>query len=156
MRIHLLLEPQAKLISALQRAGNREIGGILMGEHVREGEFKIVDLTIQSQTGAFAHFIRKVSEAAIALQGFFSKTKHSYTRFNYIGEWHSHPQFSLAPSQKDIVSMMDIVNDQEVGANFAILFIVKLINDRDLAGSATVFLPDAIFESRVIMEKGSD
>jgi proteasome lid subunit RPN8/RPN11 len=153
MKVHLPLELQIRLVSALNRAGHHEIGGILMGENLGGEEFRIVDLTIQTQTGTLAYFIRQVSAAAGALKSFFKKTNHYYTKYNYLGEWHSHPQFPLIPSQKDIQSMTEIITDREVGANFVILLIVKLSTQEDLAATAVLFLPDSFFECEVIMER---
>ena len=42
MKIHLPTDIQKKLIPALEKAGNQEIGGVLMGEHIAEAEFRIV------------------------------------------------------------------------------------------------------------------
>jgi proteasome lid subunit RPN8/RPN11 len=153
IKVHLPHDLQIRLVSALNRAGFREIGGILMGENVGDEEFRIVDLTIQTRTGTLASFIRHVSAAVGALQSFFKKTNHNYTIFNYLGEWHSHPQFSLLPSQQDIQSMKDIITDNNVGANFIILLIIKLISEKDLAATGTVFLPDSFFKCEVILEK---
>jgi proteasome lid subunit RPN8/RPN11 len=152
MKVHLPHELQLRLISALNRAGQREIGGILMGENLGDEEFRIVDLTIQAQTGTLAFFIRQVSAAIGALQSFFKKTNHNYTKFNYLGEWHSHPKFPLIPSQQDTQSMKDIITDKKVGANFIVLLIVKLVTEEDLAATGIVFLTNSIFECEVIME----
>ena len=56
MKIHLPSDIQKRLIPALERAGSHEIGGILMGEHIDESEFRIVDLTVQEQFGSVAFF----------------------------------------------------------------------------------------------------
>lgn len=152
MKVHLPHDLQERLVLALKRAGPREIGGILMGENLGDEEFRIVDLTIQAPIGTVAFFMRQVSAAIGALQNFFKKTEHQYTKYNYLGEWHSHPQFPLIPSQQDTQTMKDIITDQKVGANFIILLIVKLVMADELAASGTVFLPDNTFECTVIME----
>ena len=143
MEIMIVLpgEVEKKLLLALKKAGLIEIGGILMGEHLADAEFRIVDLTIQKQYGGSAFFVRFVREATTALVRFFRRVGNDYTRFNYLGEWHSHPLFSTIPSQKDIQSMSEIVNDRDVGANFAILLIVRLDDDQYLESTATAFLP---------------
>jgi [CysO sulfur-carrier protein]-S-L-cysteine hydrolase len=48
-----------RLQSELKRAGNREIGGLLMGEHVRDEVFRIVDISVQRSGGDRACFIRR-------------------------------------------------------------------------------------------------
>ena len=61
-----------------------------MGEHVGVDTFRVKDLTIQRKGGTFATFIRFIEEIIGPLRDFFSSTRHDYTRFNYLGEWHSH------------------------------------------------------------------
>ena len=83
------------LVVALQKAGNREIGGILMGEHVSDATYRVKDITIQRHGGKFASFTRVVRGSLMSLRRFFRKTEYDFTRFNYLGEWHSHPLFGL-------------------------------------------------------------
>ena len=142
MKIHLPTDIQKKLIPALERAGNQEIGGVLMGEHIAEAEFRIVDLTIQEQFGSVAFFLRLVTDIVKPLKGFFKRTGYNYRKFNYLGEWHSHPSFSPVPSQKDIQSMQEIVTDSDTGANFVVLLIVKLKGGQEIEATATVFFRD--------------
>ncbi len=143
MKILVPIHIQKQLVEALHQAGDREIGGILMGEHVDIDEFHVIDLTIQARKGTLGSFIRLVTSAVAALKKFFEKTKKDYTRFNYLGEWHSHPSFMTFPSRKDIISMIEIIKDKEVGANFAVLIILKLNEHDSLVGSATAFYPDS-------------
>src|SRR5437016_1077963 len=77
--------------AALTKAGTREVGGVLMAEHVGPNEFEIKDLTVHRR-GAFATFVRRIEEALSRLRSFFERVNHDYTRFNYIGEWHSSPE----------------------------------------------------------------
>lgn len=153
MRIHLPLEIQERLRPALERAGHREIGGILMGKHIGEAEFRVIDLMIQKRGGSVAYFIRMVAESIASLRRFFKKTNANYIQYNYLGEWHSHPSFTLEPSHKDIHSMLEIITDEEVGANFVILLIVKLKDAQELEAAAVVFLPNrSYFKCEVITE----
>lgn len=131
-----------RLGKALRKAGPREIGGILMGEHLSENTFLIKDLTIQRQGGTFASFVRAAQRVVGFVKRFFRETGHDYVRFNYLGEWHSHPSFPPTPSATDCDTMWSIVEDAEVGANFAVLMIVRLKENDVLEGTASVFLPD--------------
>ena len=154
MKIHLPTDIEKKVIRALEKAGTYEIGGVLMGEHIDEAEFCIVDLTIQEQLGSTAFFIRLVADIVKPLKGFFKRTGYNYRKFNYLGEWHSHPSFPPVPSQKDIQSMQEIVTNSDTGANFAILLIVKLKGVQEIEATATTFLPDGkSFECQLIKEK---
>jgi [CysO sulfur-carrier protein]-S-L-cysteine hydrolase len=140
----LLLPPEIikQLIDALSQAGKREIGGILMGEHIGVDTFRVKRLTIQHKGGTFAAFVRIVAEILAPLRAFFDSTKHNYTRFNYLGEWHSHHSFALEPSDRDHMTMYDIVMNPEVGAHFVVLLLVKLNGDKHVDGSVTVYQPN--------------
>lgn len=123
----------------LKRAGVREIGGVLVGEHVRDETFRIADLSIQRSGGSATHFVRDLDHNSAFLKDFFARTGHDYQRFNYLGEWHSHPSFEPLPSAQDLKAMRDIVEDPNVGANFAVLLIVRLARRSTLRLSATAF-----------------
>lgn len=132
---------------ALRRAGRREIGGILMGEEIGSGNFTIVDFSLDEVSGERAHFVRDIEHHSQALQGFFERTGYDYRRFNYLGEWHSHPGFSARPSVTDILAMQELVNDER-GIDFGVLLIVKLAFFRRLATSMSLhrrgYNPEAV------------
>jgi len=140
---------------ALQKAGRRETGGILMGEHIAEDTFRVVDITVQLQPSTFTSFIRALSGIKSALLRFFRRTKYEYTRFNYLGEWHSHPSFALEPSSTDCESMLQIVHDPAVGASFAVLVIVRL-DVEDLRAAAFVFHPGGNMEQADIVSENTE
>ncbi|NEI82132.1 hypothetical protein GR240_36685 [Rhizobium leguminosarum] len=136
----ILPEPVAsKILSALAVAGRQEIGGLLVAEHVGDVTFRIVDASIQTVNGTATHFERDPSLHARFLEEFFEKTSGDFTRFNYIGEWHSHPSFAPVPSRDDIQSMWSIISDPATSVNFAVLLIVRRGNSRKLILSATAF-----------------
>jgi hypothetical protein len=140
LRILIPSEVQAKLIQKLKASGIQETGGILMGEHVGENEFRVKELTVQSETGSIARFVRSLAGCIESLRSFFKKTGSNYRRFNYLGEWHSHPSFALEPSYVDCETIESMILDPRVGANFIILLLVKLQDGR-LSASAFVFTP---------------
>jgi proteasome lid subunit RPN8/RPN11 len=142
-----------KLQDALARSEKREIGGVMMAEHVAVNTFVVRDLTIHRR-GTFASFIRRIEEALATLTRFFESTRRNYERFNYIGEWHSHPSFEPSPSDRDHRSMMEIILDRSVGANFIVLMIVKLSPQGALIGSVHTYLPDGLCErSKLVIEE---
>ena len=141
MRVLVPREVRGRLEEALRNAGRRETGGVLMGEHVSENVFRVKDLTVQRR-GTFASFVREVGVALIPLRRFFRETGREYTRYNYLGEWHSHPSFPTEPSRTDSESMWAIVEDPAVGANFAVLMIARLGAGGELEASATAYLPN--------------
>jgi len=129
------------LLAALRKAGRREVGGILMGEHSGPNLFVVREMTIHRR-GTFASFVRRIEDAIGKLRAFFLETGHDYARFNYIGEWHSHPSFAPYPSSTDDLSMLQIVQDDSVGANFVVLLIAKLGSEGKLISTVHTYLPD--------------
>jgi [CysO sulfur-carrier protein]-S-L-cysteine hydrolase len=73
------------------------------------------------------------------LEEFFRRTDREFARFNYLGEWHSHPSFGVHPSAQDIVTMTDIVETKGSAIAFAVLLIVRLRWCLWLDHSLTVF-----------------
>lgn len=132
------------LLGELEAAGRREIGGILMGEQLAPGRFRVTEMSVQRHSGWIARFIRSAREALDALQRFFDRSGHRYVHFNYIGEWHSHPSFEAIPSDSDHASMLEIAVDPKTGANFVVLLIVKLGPKNQLEGGVTVYRPDGV------------
>lgn len=155
MELRLPVELERKLIEALTQAGAQEIGGILMGEHISENVFRVREITVQRHSGSFASFLRFAQDIIAPLRRYFQVTNHDYTRFNYLGEWHSHPSFVPTPSSTDRQTMHDLVNDEQVGANFAVLLVVKLGAERQLEGTATVFQPNKIEFSGTLVQEST-
>jgi [CysO sulfur-carrier protein]-S-L-cysteine hydrolase len=141
VRVLLPRDVADRLASALRDAGSRETGGVLMGENISEAVFRVKDLTVQRRGGTFASFVREVGAALTPLRRFFRDTGQDYVRYNYLGEWHSHPSFTPEPSHRDSESMWRLVEDPAVGANFAVLLIVRLRDGENLEGSAMAYLP---------------
>ena len=141
LTIRIPPEVAARVLDALVRAGDREVGGVLLGEHTGVNDFTVRAVTIHRR-GGLAFFVRRLSEALHGLQTFFSETSYQFTRFNYLGEWHSHPLFPAEPSRQDDTSMRVIVQDAALGATFAVLLVLKLDRERRLTGSAHTYLPD--------------
>ena len=145
-------EVQVKLRVALVRAGRSECGGVLMGEHMGENQFTVRELSVQA-SGSFARFMRDIRSATKALKLFF-KREGDHRRFNYLGEWHSHPSFSTQPSATDHDSMVQIATDPKVGANFVVLLIFRLTTAEELEGSAHTYLPDGTIASSTLVLEG--
>lgn len=134
-------ELAARVHEALHKAGKREIGGILMGEHVGPNRFVVRDLTIHSR-GTFATFVRHVRQALSGLARFHERTGNQHRQFNYLGEWHSHPDFALRPSILDARTMREILAAPEMReAQFVVLVIVKLGLSDELQARAFTYLP---------------
>ena len=124
MKIEFPVETRRRMQRLLWKAGAREIGGVLMGEQIEPGHFRIVDFSVDARTGSAAHFVRSTAEHQAALAKFFRRTGAEYGRFNYLGEWHSHPSFPAVPSVQDAQSMTSLVETEE-HIPFSVLMIVR-------------------------------
>jgi len=152
LRISVPNDVQKVVLNQLAKAGSRECGGILLGEHVGVNHFRVLGLTAQGP-GSFGHFVRGLSGVVKAIRSFGANRGNDFTRFNYLGEWHSHPLFSVQPSATDHASMREIVVDQRVGVNFVVLLIFRL-KGKSLAGSAHTYLPDgSVHPSQLELEE---
>lgn len=135
------------ILAQLERAGKKEIGGLLFGEHLGNQAFKIVGITTQKNPGTETEFQRDPTQHADQLNEFFSRTGEDYERFNYFGEWHSHPSFPVLPSGPDLRTLREIVEDPSVGANFLVLLIVRKLGKDQLSLSATVYGNEGFYEN---------
>lgn len=140
--MQVLLAPQVtkRLQRELRWAGSREIGGLLLAEHVREELFRVVEISVQRTGGTHVGFMRDPRRHRRQLKSFFRRSGEDYTRFNYLGEWHSHPSFPADPSLTDIETMQSIVENPAVGANFLVLLVCKRNADGAIEASSTAFV----------------
>lgn len=150
MRLRIGSTVYRKMARALAEAGLYETGGVLMGEQLAPGDFRLVDLTVAERAGGPAHFERSADEHGQKLEGFFGNTGKDYGRFNYLGEWHSHPQDLPLPSGQDILAMRALL-DEDPHIPFAVLLICRVIEDR-VALSATLFQPHLPYEEVEIVD----
>ncbi|MFZ0496124.1 MAG: Mov34/MPN/PAD-1 family protein [Methylocella sp.] len=151
----LLPLPVIKRLNRELRGRSREIGGVLVGEHIAHETFRIADISFQRKGGTIAHFVRDPEHHRDFLAEFFARTGNDYQRFNYIGEWHSHPAVEALPSGPDFMTMFDLVEDTDVGVNFAVLIIARLHRWGRLELSATLFRPGVIPESISVEVEGT-
>ena len=149
LTIHLSPEARTAITSACRRSGPRETGGMLFGEHLSEDVFRVVEATVAG-TGTVSSFVRGILTGLGHLDRFFRRTRRDYQRFNYLGEWHSHPSFALYPSTTDDRTMLDIVNDPRTGARFAVSLIVKL-SDGEILANAFAYFPGSEREDARVM-----
>lgn len=134
MRLEIPNDQISALHEALASAGTKEIGGQIFGEQLAPSHFLASELTFQKRRGTFSRFIVDLIQAARDALQFFDRTQHRYTRFNYIGEWHSHPSFDVCPSITDIETMRELVRDPDFKGHFAVLMITKLEREIIKAG----------------------
>lgn len=140
--MHLALpnDVRLRMASDLRRGGSREIGGLIMAEQIdTEGSFRVVDFSVDAHSGSRAYFERRPEDHQAALEAFFERHGGDFTRFNYLGEWHSHPCFPAYPSLTDITTMHRLVNSNQ-GIDFAVLMIVRLRTPFAVEGTANLFM----------------
>lgn len=132
--------------NALLRNGDIEAGGILIGNKISKNNFEVVDISVSETThhASFTRFVRDTNESTSLLTHHFSQG----TGF-YLGEWHSHPNFSLYPSYQDVITMKKIIRDPAYGVTFVFLLIAHIINN-ELSTKAYCFHKE--LKSFVILE----
>lgn len=140
LRITFPADIRIELQQALRKAGSRECGGVMMGEHVGVNHFAVRKITVQ-KPGSVATFVRNIGGIVHSINGFLRANGNDFKRFNYLGEWHSHPLFSVQPSGRDHATMRDLATDRRVGATFLVLLIVRL-QGSTIEGSLHTYLPD--------------
>lgn len=139
IRLHLHRDHVIKLAGELRRSRRREIGGVLVGEHMGIENFRLVDFSVQRSGGTQACFVRRPDEHRQFMDSFFSRTRNEFERFNYLGEWHSHPSFPAYPSTVDFSQMQLIVDNGPEAPLFAVLLVVRLSSPRQLELSCLAF-----------------
>lgn len=141
MKVEFPQTLRTKMRKALTGAGRREIGGVLMAEQIDAGHFRLVDFSVDEEIGGAANFVRSVEHHREALSEFYERTATDFARFNYLGEWHSHPNHLPIPSSTDVASMEMLVNSER-DIPFALLLIVRSAWWRRISMSATLFQHD--------------
>ncbi len=153
-----ILLPQAladRLTVALRRARKREIGGILLGQHLEGNTFRVIDVTVQRTGGTAASFVRRLRAALHALGRFFKQTQRDYQRYNYLGEWHSHPSLEPKPSLRDHDTMREMIEDPRTAANFVVLLILRLDSQDLLTGTVTGYTKNSRLDGTLTIEASS-
>lgn len=137
----------------LNCAGSREIGGVLFGEQIKEGEFRIVDATRQHFGGTQLHFHRRGRQARKDILALHDRYGRNTKRFNYLGEWHSHPNAPTIPSMRDEVTMYQLLADQAGAVNFLVLAIVRLAESGTVEIGARSYLSSGqIIDCEIVPE----
>ena len=124
MRLELAPDIGKRLRAALREAKHREIGGMLFAEQLAPSHFRIMDFSVDANSGTHTNFRREPARHRAALDEFFARTGYDFSRFNYLGEWHSHPSFAVRPSLEDLTTMTELIEYPEI--SFAVLLIVRL------------------------------
>ena len=127
-------------VEKLRNSNNREIGGVLFAEQLAYGEFSLLETTFHTSDGNTFTFDRDIVKARKDIRRFHSYYNGKPQKFNYFGEWHSHPHSTSEPSEVDNSMMWEILSQTDESVNFLVLIIVKLIRQSSLDLNATAFL----------------
>lgn len=107
-----------KIVSCTRRHRPLEAGGLILG--LRKGLYlHVVEITRPQawDRQSATRFHRSPKGHRIAA---FKHWRKSGEKMDWIGEWHSHPGFSLSPSSIDIRNWHDIVRKRKAGMVFPI------------------------------------
>ncbi len=110
----------------------------MAAEQVADGKFVVRALSVQ-RDGTVASFKRDPSRHRAFMRRFHTRTGNNPERFNYLGEWHSHPSFLALPSGPDLRQMQALIEDREQASLFLVLMVIKLAREGTLIGSAHAF-----------------
>lgn len=124
----------------LRSAGRNEIGGVLFGEQLAEGDFRIIEATRQRFGGNAVTFNRQGGKARSDIRAFHRSFGGDGARFNYLGEWHSHPSAPAHPSPQDEITMYQLLAEQQNAVNFLVLAIIRLASEERLELGAMTYL----------------
>lgn len=136
--LEIALTHRRAMVRRLRTAGRREIGGIVMAEELAPGRFRLAEFTTDDRAGTRSTFRRSEEQHKAALDSFFSRHRYAFDRYNYLGEWHSHPSFPVIPSNRDRQTMSELISAPD-SPDFAVLLIARLDFWIWLRLSATVF-----------------
>ena len=128
-----------RLKRELKLAGSREMGGVLAAENLGNGQFRITAMSFQRSGGSVASFVRDPLFHRRFMRRFMARTGNKPARFNYFGEWHSHPSFVPLPSGTDVAQMQQLIRARDQVANFLVLLIAKLNSSGVVEASAHAF-----------------
>lgn len=120
----------SKLRAELVTARRVEIGGMLFAEHLGGADFRLHDVTIQRSGGNAVCFVRDPALHVEDIARLKAETGNDPLRFNYLGEWHSHPSFPTSPSLQDYSGMTAIAADPDYQLPQVVLLIVRLRKQR--------------------------
>ena len=140
MKIRISRRIADGLVRDLQTARSREIGGVLFARQLGEGDFRVLEATRQLGDGTPASFCREGTQARNDILTFHRQYGERPQEFNYLGEWHSHPDGPLLPSPRDHVTMIQLLADQAGAAHFLVLMIARLSRAGSLEIAALAYL----------------
>lgn len=145
MILHLCRETIDAWTDALVSAGSKEeIGGILYGEHLGEGNYLLIKATIQDQNGRPDDFVLDLEQGNQEL----SLLRKEHPGGTLLGHWHSHPPEDLTePSLCDRATMSVMLKEEREPHESLLLLIIRMnpegvleICAREFRGNGNVYV----------------
>lgn len=137
MTIVIPKEISELLKKELDFMGQNETKGSFFAERIDNDLFEVNEIYFSKKRGTFS-FIKMIigDEYKKFQKKYHEKYSFDYEKYNYIGDWHSHPSFSCFPSTYDKKEAID--DFKKSNANFIVQFIFKNEND-SLIGKAFLY-----------------
>ena len=113
-----ILEKYKQLLS-----NDDEACGILMGRYIIDSDDIVIDfISVPTKTDIRSRF--RFFRSKKSHQDFHDRIWHSSSgRYNYLGEWHTHPEPNPRPSKYDIKNWKKVLKKSTFGSDF-LLFII--------------------------------
>ena len=114
----------SKMSSFARQNYLRETGSILVGYYSNDGKYAfILDVSpIAKDSKAFPCAYTRGTKG---VQQYYQRLQHNTKgRYHFVGEWHTHPNSSVIPSNCDLQTMFDIAEGRLIGCETPLLLIL--------------------------------
>ena len=111
------------MVAALEKYHPLETGGILIGNYVNSNKVAIVEKIVCAPTDSNYRrnsFYRGTNGLTSAISEIRDKNRN----LHYLGEWHTHPNYSPQASLTDVIQMNNFAKNAVFGSTTPILVII--------------------------------
>jgi proteasome lid subunit RPN8/RPN11 len=122
------------LIKQISKHSPLETKGALFAEDLGNDTFKIDGVYLEPKPGTTTFVKLYINQEYVSFQKNYHKfRKNNFSKYNYIGDWHSHPLFECLPSSYDVSEVEEDI--KKSNAIFLVQLILKVLKGR-LVGNA--------------------
>ncbi len=134
MEIIIPKEITLRLIKQISKYSPLETKGALFAEDLGNDTFKIDEVYLEPKPGTTTFVKLYINHEYVTFQKNYHKLRNNnFSKYNYIGDWHSHPLFECYPSSYDV---SEVEKDmKQSNAIFLVQLILKVFNGK-LVGNA--------------------
>ena len=123
-----------KLKKQISKYSPLETKGALFAEDLGNDTFRIDEVYLEPKPGTTTFVKLFINQEYVSFQKNYHKLrKNNFSKFNFIGDWHSHPLFECFPSSYDIREVEEDI--KKSNAIFLVQLILKVIKGK-LIGNA--------------------